>query len=481
MLPSFTVENTFYSVVCPGMQSFIPWTCVHSVDGIEQLSDACSERISRFQQEEENLPKPTNFRFVYDSLLKLKSDISSSDIVDVIWLVPDLETKSATHLSVPADVHTASFLYLPLKSYLDLDCLVKITLLSTNACNDLLIWAKLLNASVYWTSPCAFPSHLPDSSSSETTHPAQTESLIIETPATLPAPKEEVRTSRLPIVSFDRVFEVSPSEMEIVCTRLLGPGIRSRCRVEWQMRNGSFLSYFDNPSQMEGNVVSCSLGVLHPNDPPLRLEGEKAIQLLNRFHPLEMARDLHVILGNTIHFSLVPTHPTRNELFSLCDSSIPAYFGCSVVAHVPAKSAFNLAFPEASIVQPPKEEVCVGILSVSSSSVDLYVVSPQLKQSLPLVTSLLLESFRHPQYCMVLDDDIQPQLTKVQMKNEDGSMFVIADEVIRRCLLMNTPSLFPPISHDLTLFSQRNGESCYEKDEELLNTISDLVDYHDAI
>lgn len=82
---------------------------------------------------------------------------------------------------------------------------------------------------------------------------------------------------------------------------------------------------------------------------------------------------------------------------------------------------------------------------------------------------------------MVLDDDIQPQLTKVQMKNEDGSMFVIADEVIRRCLLMNTPSLFPPISHDLTLFSQRNGESCYEKDEELLSTISDLVDYHDAI
>ena len=126
---------------------------MHSVDGIEQLSDACSERISRFQQEEENLPKPTNFRFVYDSLLKLKSDISSSDIVDVIWLVPDLETKSATHLSVPADVHTASFLYLPLKSYLDLDCLVKITLLSTNACNDLLIWAKLLNASVYWTWP----------------------------------------------------------------------------------------------------------------------------------------------------------------------------------------------------------------------------------------------------------------------------------------------------------------------------------------
>ena len=147
------------------------------------------------------------------------------------------------------------------------------------------------------------------------------------------------------------------------------------------MRNDSFLSCFDNPSQVEGNVVSCSLGVLHPDNPPLRLEGEKAIQLLNRFHPLEMARDLHVILGNTIHFSLVPTHPTRNELYSLCDSSIPAFFGCSVVSNVPAKSAFNLAFPEAYVVQPPKEEVCVGILSVSSSSSTASYLSNRLNKS----------------------------------------------------------------------------------------------------
>lgn len=148
-----------------------------------------------------------------------------------------------------------------------------------------------------------------------------------------------------------------------------------------------------------------------------------------------------------------------------------------MVTKIPAKSAVTLPFPaEASIRQAPKEEVGVGVLVFSRTSTELYVVPPITAKNLPFLTTLLLEAFRHPQYCLILENDVDSQLTRIRLKNDDGSLSEMAVLLTRSCFLMNSPSLFPPISHDLTAFSQKGKSSCYEPEEELLNTISDLVD-----
>ena len=443
------------------------------------IYEQCEERLSSVQKEGDVEPNRVNYRSVYDSLMKLRTELSSSDLVDVIWLVPDLEAEAKSRLAVPADVDTASFLYLPLKSFLDSPSCVKVTILSTKACNDLCIWAKLLKASIYWTTPSAFPSAIPDLPPLDATiQPAQTRSLIIETTATVLQKPQNKKTSRLPVVEFHRAFEVTPAEMEIVCTRLLAPGVRSRCILSWKTHDGRFLPYFGNVEGRVGTPCSCSAGILATQCDASSLDTTKPIQLIARFHPMEVMRDLHLMLTAASRYSLVMTHPSHNELSLLLgDSQTPAFFGCSVVTKIPAKSAVTLPFPaEASIRQAPKEEVGVGVLVVSRTCTELYVVTPITAKNLPFLTTLLLEAFRHPQYCLILENDVDSQLTRIRLKNDDGSLSEMAVLLTRSCFLMNSPSLFPPISHDLTAFSQKGKSSCYEPEEELLNTISDLVD-----
>ena len=424
-ISSYVVDNTFFAVVHPGMKSSTSWTSTRDVEAMNVLYSQCEHRLSSIQNEESSEPKFVNYRYIYDSLMKLKEELSSSDLVDVIWLVPDLEAKAKSRFAVPADVDTASFLYIPLKSFLDSQSCVKVTILSTKACNDLYIWAKLLKASIYWTTPSSFPSAIPDLPPSDiTTEPAETNSLIIETTATFPQKPQAKKTSRLPTVTFHRAFEVSPAEMEIVCMRLLAPGVRSRCILSWKMQDDHFLPYFGNAEGMVGTSCWCSAGILTNHSDSSLLDTTKPIQLISRFHPIELMRDLHLLLTTASRYSLVMTHPSHNEISLLLgDSQFPAFFGCSVVTKIPAKSAVALPFPaEASIHQAPKEEVGVGVLVVSYTSTELYVVPPSNSQNLPFLTTLLLEAFQHPQYCLILENDVDSQLTKIRLKNDDDSM-----------------------------------------------------------
>ena len=191
-------DSAFYSVVSPQFEYLGKWLSTKDCSAIETLQELIACRLNDLNDRLQTVSDSVQYHLLYDSIIQWKSELSQNDVVDIIWIVPNLEMKLQNQMSMEADESTTPFLYRSLQAMIDVSPFVQITLLSAYSSNSLSIWGELLNASIYIVSSLSIPSS--SISTNITLSKASTNSLIIETGDILPKPTNPVKQSRLPVI-----------------------------------------------------------------------------------------------------------------------------------------------------------------------------------------------------------------------------------------------------------------------------------------
>lgn len=381
------------------------WISVNDKDPIHNVINLSKRRLEKIDEDDAISNDSIQYHHIYNTVLQLKSSLVKTDVVDVIWVVPHLEWKGKNQMAMEPDTNTAPFLYRSITSLRDLSPFVQITLLSAYSSNSLSIWSRLLNASVYYVSSLSVP-HVPLPSNT-TLVKANTSSLIIEVSRESYVPPSKI-PSRLPSIENAFVYEVTISEMEIVCIRLMAMNIEGRCQFCWQEIDHHFQSSLVEKDHLVGKQQSVTAGLIRVSKTvPFELGTDCTIELLNEYSAVEMTQFLHILLSCTVEFSLILSHPQKNPMQSLFSSST-SYYSCCL---------FNQCDVKKSLSHKPSCHVYIGFVFLSPSSSSLYLI-PSEDTLLSPLHFVLHQALHRSSTDVILDSDVDRTLLRTRVLND---------------------------------------------------------------
>ena len=152
------------------------------------LKSECEQRMSECERAIKKQPMPVNYRSIYNALIELKSSIMKTDILDVIWVVPNMEKMHSSQMAIQADATKAAYLYQAFHAIEQSNPSLQFTILASHSCEELLVWSSLLHSTIYWVTPSfLFPpndafesSDLSENRTSNIEVPSMMDSFIIE-------------------------------------------------------------------------------------------------------------------------------------------------------------------------------------------------------------------------------------------------------------------------------------------------------------
>lgn len=395
----------FYSIVSTNSSSTGKWISVNDKDPVNNVINLSKKRLEKIDEDDTVENESIQYHHIYNTILQLRSSLVKTDVVDVIWVVPNLECKGKSQMAMEPDTNTAPFLYRSIASLRDLSSFVQITFLSAFSSNSLSIWSSLLNASVYYVSSLSVP-HVPLPSNT-TLVKANTSSLIIEVSRESYAPPTDT-PSRLPAVENAYLYEVTISEMETVCVRLMAMNIEGRCQFCWQEVDHHFQSSLLERDCLAGKQQSVTASMIRVSKAvPFELGTDSTIQLLNKYSAVEMAQFLHILLSCSVEFSLILSHPQKNPMQSLFSSS-KSYYSCCLVNPCDMKKSFS---------HKPSCRVYIGFVFLSSVSSSLFLI-PSEDNSLSPLDFVIHQAIHHSSTDVILDSDIDSALLNTRVLNE---------------------------------------------------------------
>ena len=393
----------FFALVHPNSKEMLNWESATDLKSIETMKLECNQRMEECFHPAEKPSASVDYRDIYDRIISLNSSILKTDILDVIWVISDLQIMSPSQLSVQASARKAAYLYQAFNAIQQSNPALQFTLLSNHTSNDLLVWSSLLHSTVYWIDPISLSPPKPSISlESEVPSevPANTNSFIVEdSPKISVSLAKSAELSQLPLIQSSEAFELDSHELEMVCARLVAFGINGRCQIEWCLNENGFLSddvftlIYPNEPVVSFHHYAFNMGVIQNQEKSMiTLSPSYPIQIITQYHPVEISFILHMILGQSEIISLIPSHPQKNVLFSHIQKTgeLSAFFGCSVVCELSNRS---------------KLACLPAILSCDSHSFTLYVNIEEYMSS-SWLSHLITKCANHPAYHMIVDSDI---------------------------------------------------------------------------
>lgn len=406
-------------MVSPQFEYLGKWVSTKDCSAIETLQEVITCRLNDLNDQLQTVSDSIQYHLLYDSIIQLKSELSQNDVVDIIWIVPNLEMKLQNQMSMEADESTTPFLYRSLQAMIDVSPFVQITLLSAYSSNSLSIWGKLLNASIYIVSSLSIPSS--SISTNITLSKASTNSLIIETGDILPKPTNPVKQSRLPVIHYSNQYEVTVNELEVICYRILALNIEGRCQFEWREVNQQFHSSLNEQDELLNSIQKAKASFIKTTkSSSFSLSTEYSIQLLHQFQSDDLLQLLPFLLQCSIEYSIIFSHPVKHSMHSLLQSNTPTYYSCSILQR--SGSNHHLSSLNTSL---SSYSSYLGFLTLSSSSSSLYIFSLE-QSSLSPYQFLLQKALHSSSSSILLDSDLPDELFQLPVMNIDTEeMFII--------------------------------------------------------
>ena len=112
-------DSAFYSVVSPQFEYLGKWLSTKDCSAIETLQELIACRLNDLNDRLQTVSDSVQYHLLYDSIIQLKSKLTQNDVVDIIWIVPNLEMKLQNQMSMEADESTTPFLYRSLQAMID--------------------------------------------------------------------------------------------------------------------------------------------------------------------------------------------------------------------------------------------------------------------------------------------------------------------------------------------------------------------------
>ena len=389
------------------------------------LKSECEQRMSECERAIKKQPMLVNYRSIYNALIELKSSIMKTDILDVIWVVPNMEKMHSSQMAIQADATKAAYLYQAFHAIEQSNPSLQFTILASHSCEELLVWSSLLHSTIYWVTPSfLFPpndafesSDLSENRTSNIEVPSMMDSFIIEDSVedSIEKKKQSEPYSKkplLPLIQFSEAFELDLHEFEMVCTRLVAQGIKGRCHIEWSEQDHQFVNedvfslMYPSEPVVSFRHYACNMGIVQSQrDSFITLSPNHPIQIISQINPIEMACTLHTVLEQAESISLIASHPQKNLLVSHIQKleEHTTFFGCSTVCELANRS---------------KLACLPSILVCSEFSLSLFVnYEDQLSTPSSFLSSVITTALNHPLYHMILDSDL-PLLDSTNIANE---------------------------------------------------------------
>ena len=399
-------------MVSPQFEYLGKWLSTKDCSAIETLQEVITCRLNDLNDQLQTVSDSVQYHLLYDSIIQLKSKLTQNDVVDIIWIVPNLEMKLQNQMSMEADESTTPFLYRSLQAMIDVSPFVQITLLSAYSSNSLSIWGKLLNASIYIVSSLSIPSS--SISTNITLSKASTNSLIIETGDILPKPTNPVKQSRLPVIHYSNQYEVTVNELEVICYRILALNIEGRCQFEWREVNQQFHSSLNEQDELLNSIQKAKASFIKTTkSSSFSLSTEYSIQLLHQFQSDDILQLLPFLLQCSIEYSIIFSHPLKHAMHSLLQSNTPTYYSCSILQRSGSNHHFSSLNTSLSSYSS-----YLGFLTLSSTSSSLYIFSSEQSSSSPY-QFLLQKALHSSSSSILLDSDLPNELFQLSVMNID--------------------------------------------------------------
>lgn len=423
-------DSLFFALVHPNARQVTRWISPMNIQIFDTLKSECEQRMSECERAIKGEPVPVNYRSVYNALIELKSSIMKTDILDVIWVVPNMEKMHSSQMAIQADATKAAYLYQAFHAIEQSNPSLQFTILASHSCEELLVWSSLLHSTIYWVTPSfLFPptnvleaSDLSEKRTPNVDAPSMMDSFIIEDSIEdsielKKQPESYSKKPLLPLIQFSEAFELNLQEFEMVCTRLIAQGIKGRCQIEWCEQDHQFVNedvfslMFPSEPVVSFQHYACNMGIVqNQKGSMISLSPNHPIQIVSQMNPVEMACTLHTVMEQSESISLIASHPQKNLLVShiqkMGERSI--FFGCSAVCELANRSKL----------------VCLpSILVCSEFSFSLFVNYEEQLSTPSYLGSVMSTALNHPVYHMILDSDL-PLLDSTNLENEpmDGAI-----------------------------------------------------------
>ena len=232
-------DSLFFALVHPNARQVTRWISPMNIQIFGTLKSECERRMSECERGIRKEPTPVNYRSIYNALIELKSSIMKTDILDVIWVVPNMEKMHPSQMAIQADATKAAYLYQAFHAIEQSNPSLQFTILASHSCEELLVWSSLLHSTIYWVTPSfLFPpdnvfesSDLSEKRTPNFDVPSMMDSFIIEDSIQdsielKRQPESYSKKPLLPLIQFSEAFELNLQEFEMVCTRLIAQGIK---------------------------------------------------------------------------------------------------------------------------------------------------------------------------------------------------------------------------------------------------------------
>ena len=409
-LDSILADSVFLALVHPNGKQVTHWISPMNIQIFDTLKSECEQRMNECENTIKKQSTPVDYRSVYNALMELKSSIMKTDLLDVIWVVPNIEKMNPSQMAIQADATKAAYLYQAFHAIEQSNPSLQFTILTSHTCNELHVWSSLLHSTIYWVIPSLLsPEGKSESneSSEKTPHfdiPSKMDSFIIENSIedSIEIKIQSGTHSTKPPLSlsnYSEAFELSLHEFEMVCTRLIAQGITGRCQIAWCEQDNQFvdedifsLMYPDEPV-VSFQHFACNMGIVQSQKNSLiTLSPNHPIQILSKISPVEMACTVHTAIDQAESISLIASHPQKNLLYSHIQrlENDTVFFGCSAVCE---------------LANRPKVVCLPSILVCSASSFTLFV-SYEEPSTPSYLSSVINTAINHPAYHMILDSDL---------------------------------------------------------------------------
>lgn len=401
----------FYALVHPNARQVTRWVSSMNLQIFDTLKSECEQRMNDCENSVKKQSDPVDYRSVYNALMELKSSIMKADVLDVVWIVPNMEKMHASQMAIQADATKAAFLYQAFHAIEQSNPSLQFTILASHSCDELLVWSSLLHSTVYWVTPSLLlpPSEelesgeIPDNTPSFDIS-SMMDSFIIENSIddsieVKNPPDTASKKPLLPLIQSSQAFELNVQEFEMVCNRLIAQGITGRCQIEWSEQDHAIVNedifslMYPNEPVVSFQRYLCNLGIVQTQkNSSISLSPNHPIHILSQISPIEMACTLHTVLEQAESISLIASHPQKNLLVSHIQKmdNETSFFGCSAVCELANRS---------KLVCLPSILVC----SEFSFSLFVHYEEPSAPSYL---SSVLTTALNHPVYHMILDSDL---------------------------------------------------------------------------
>lgn len=423
-------DSLFFALVHPNARQVTRWISPMNIQIFGTLKSECERRMSECERGIRKEPTPVNYRSIYNALIELKSSIMKTDILDVIWVVPNMEKMHPSQMAIQADATKAAYLYQAFHAIEQSNPSLQFTILASHSCEELLVWSSLLHSTIYWVTPSfLFPpdnvfesSDLSEKRTPNFDVPSMMDSFIIEDSIQdsielKRQPESYSKKPLLPLIQFSEAFELNLQEFEMVCTRLIAQGIKGRCQIEWCEQDHQFVNedvfslMFPSEPVVSFQHYACNMGIVQNQKGSLiSLSPNHPIQIVSQIYPMEMACTLHTVMEQSESISLIASHPQKNLLVShiqkMGEHSI--FFGCSAVCELANRSKL----------------VCLpSVLVCSEFSLFLFVNYEEQLSTPSYLSTVISTALNHPVYHMILDSDL-PLLDSANLESEpmDGTI-----------------------------------------------------------